>query len=119
MDMFFSGSQGSLSRRRFSCHVPPACFAYSVGLTARLFNKEFYHCSLAQALENFRTARIAFAAASLVLAASALTTALLSAGQSIMPLWVAAGAVIAGLATAFCHHMVKQFTFVPYHHWAH
>ena len=73
---------------------------------------------LAQALENFRLARIAFTAASLILAASALPTALVSAGRSVMPLWVAAGAGIAGLATALCHHMVQQFVFVGYYHWA-
>jgi hypothetical protein len=72
-----------------------------------------------QALKNFRLARAAFAAASLVLAASSLTTALMTAGQSLVPLWVAAGAVAAGAAAAFCHRMVAQFIFVGYHHWAH
>ena len=72
-----------------------------------------------QALAKFRLARIVLGAASLVLAASSLTTALVTAGQSLVPLWVAAGAAVAGLAAAFCHRMVPKFLFVEYHHWAH
>lgn len=72
-----------------------------------------------QALKNFKLLRIALAAVSVVLASSALTTAVMTAAQSAVPLWFAAGAAVTGAAAALCHEFARKLTFVGFRHSEH